>query len=88
VSGAPDRPLKGLLALVDRLRRASGKRAADIVLSWACALIAMVIALVLSATTPFRFVENLTYDLRRTWGPRPRRRTSSLSRSTTRRSTT
>ena len=69
MSGAPDRPLKGLLALVDRIRRAAGKRDADIVVSFGVALVAMVIALSLSATTPFRFVENLTYDLRQDLGP-------------------
>jgi adenylate cyclase len=52
-----------LLARISALRKARGAWADGAVLA-GVALAAAVMALGLAATTPFRFVENLTYDLR------------------------
>jgi adenylate cyclase len=71
VTGAPDRPLRGWLALVDTLRRASGREVADLLVTLGIALVAGVIALALATTTPFRFVENFTYDMREHLGAPP-----------------
>jgi len=68
---------RGWLAVVQRLRSSRGKRAADILLVAGVAIVAAAAALALSTTTPFRFVENFTYDLRESLAPRPRRPTSS-----------
>jgi adenylate cyclase len=62
---------RGLLALIDRLRQAGGKRWAEVLISAAVALMAAVLALGIGATTPFRFVENVTYDLRQGIGAPP-----------------
>jgi class 3 adenylate cyclase len=64
VSGAPDRPLKGLFALLDRLRRKQGRKIADTLVMSAVAGAAALLALGLSATTPFRFLEDFTADMR------------------------
>ncbi len=55
---------KGLLALVERLRQAGGKRLAEILVGAIVSLMAAAIALGIGQTTPFRFVENFLYDLR------------------------
>jgi class 3 adenylate cyclase len=52
-----------LLARVQELRKARGAWA-DAAVVAGVALAAALVALALSATTPFRFAENLTYDLR------------------------
>jgi class 3 adenylate cyclase len=66
---APRRGIVGvLLTGLDRIRAVGGKTWADIVVTVAVALAATVAALVLNQTTPIRFVENLTYDLRLTAG--------------------
>jgi adenylate cyclase len=52
----------GLLARLAELRKARGW--VDIVVLASVALAAAAVSLLLSSTTPFRFVENLTYDLR------------------------
>lgn len=56
-------PVTGWLARLSALRRARGGWTDAAVLT-GVALAAMLVSLALSATTPFRFVENLTYDLR------------------------
>jgi adenylate cyclase len=55
--------LTNLLARLSELRKARGAWTSAAVVA-GVALAAALVALVLSATTPFRFVENLTYDLR------------------------
>lgn len=60
-----------LLRLVRRLREAGGKSLADILVISTVALIAAAAAVGLGRTTPVRFVENLTYDLRQQVGPPP-----------------
>lgn len=57
-----------VLALLGRLRAAGGKKWADALVTAAVAAVAAFTALALSTTTPLRFVENLTYDLRLAMG--------------------
>ncbi|WP_296599952.1 adenylate/guanylate cyclase domain-containing protein [Phenylobacterium sp.] len=57
-----------LVALVARLRAVGGKRLADIVVVAVVAGAAAGAALYLGDTTPVRFVENVTYDLRLAFG--------------------
>ena len=61
--GTAGGPVTRLLARLSALRKARGIWADAAVLT-GVALATAVLALSLSATTPFRFVENLTYDLR------------------------
>ena len=63
MAGEPSGLLTRLLARVAALRKARGAWADGAVLA-GVALAATAVSLALSATTPFRFVENLTYDLR------------------------
>ena len=63
MAGEPSGVLTRLLARVAALRKARGAWADGAVLA-GVALAATAVSLALSATTPFRFVENLTYDLR------------------------
>lgn len=53
-----------LVALLGRLREVGGKRWADALVTLMVAAVATAAALALNTTTPVRFVENLTYDLR------------------------
>ena len=57
-----------LIALRARLQASSGKRLADALVLAGVAVVAAVTALLLSTTTPVRFVENLTYDFRQALG--------------------
>jgi len=57
-----------LLGLLDRLRATGGKRLADVVVVAVVSLAAAGAALWLGGTTPGRFAENLTYDIRLTLG--------------------
>jgi adenylate cyclase len=61
--GRPSGVFTRLLARISALRKARGAWADGAVLA-GVALAAAVMALGLATTTPFRFVENLTYDLR------------------------
>ena len=54
--------------LFHRHRAAGGKGLADIVVTATVAVLATVAALFLNTTTPIRFIENLTYDLRLSGG--------------------
>lgn len=60
-----------LLSGLERLRSVGGKTWADIIVVAAVALAATAVALGLNTTTPIRFVENLTYDLRLSAGAPP-----------------
>lgn len=61
----PRRGIVGaLLAGPDRVRAVGGKTWADIVVTIGVAVAATAAALALNVTTPMRFAENLTYDLR------------------------
>lgn len=53
-----------VLAGLQRLRATGGKTWADILVTAAVAIAAAAAALALNSTTPMRFVENITYDLR------------------------
>ena len=65
----PARGIAGaLLGGLNRLRAVGGKAWADAVVVIAVALAATAAALYLNTTTPFRFVENLTYDQRLSFG--------------------
>ena len=57
-----------LVAVLARLRSTGGKGLADIVVTATVAILATVAALFLNTTTPIRFIENLTYDLRLSGG--------------------
>src|SRR6188768_1465295 len=57
-------PMTLLLAAVARLRAAGGKFWADVLVVAAAAAAATAAAIWLGTTTPVRFVENLTSDLR------------------------
>ena len=57
-----------IVALLARLRQRGGKRWADLLVTAAVATVAAFVALALNTTTPMRFVENLTYDLRQAMG--------------------
>lgn len=63
MAARPSGFLAGLLDRLSELRKARG-RWADALLVAGVAFAAAVVALALSTTTPFRFVDNLTYDLR------------------------
>src|SRR5512141_552578 len=63
MAGQPSGVLTRLLARVAALRKARGAWADGALLA-GVALAAALVALALSATTPFRFIENQTYDLR------------------------
>ena len=61
-----------LMGGLARLRAVGGKTWADVVVTLAVAIASTVAALALNITTPIRFVENLTYDLRLSAGaPKP-----------------
>lgn len=61
----PQRGAMGaLFDAIGKLRAAGGKRWGDILVTALVAIAAAVVALGLNSTTPIRFVENLTYDLR------------------------
>ena len=64
----PQAPRKGLLAIVDRLRQAGGRRLGEVLVTAVVAIVAAAGALALGTTTPLRFVENFSYDLRQTLG--------------------
>ena len=63
-SGTSKRTSGGLLGLIARLRAAGGQKWGDIVVTAVVAIAAAGAALALNDTTPIRFVENLTRDLR------------------------
>jgi class 3 adenylate cyclase/CHASE2 domain-containing sensor protein len=63
MTGQSSGPVTRLLARLAELRKTRGAWAGGAVLA-GVALAAAVVALALNATTPIRFVENLTYDLR------------------------
>lgn len=65
---APKGIIGRLLKTLVRLRAAGGTVLADIVVTLVVAVLATVAALFLNTTTPIRFVENLSYDLRQTFG--------------------
>jgi adenylate cyclase len=56
--------MRRLIGAVERLRAAGGKRWGDVIITAVVAIVAAGAALALNTTTPIRFVENLTYDLR------------------------
>ena len=58
----------GLVALLQRIRLAIGKERGDLLIAGIVAALAGVAALYLNQTLPIRFIENLTYDLRLTYG--------------------
>ena len=60
-----------LLNGLDRLRAVGGKAWADVIVVVVVAAAATAAALALNQTTPIRFVENLTYDLRLSAGAPP-----------------
>jgi CHASE2 domain-containing sensor protein len=63
------RGIIGLLnGLIARLRATGGKTWADIITVFVVAALATAAALALNRTTPVRFIENLTYDLRQAIG--------------------
>ncbi|WP_397422944.1 CHASE2 domain-containing protein [Phenylobacterium sp.] len=57
-----------LIGLLQRLRAAGGKGLADVITVAVVAILATAAALFLNMTTPIRYVENLSYDLRLTGG--------------------
>jgi len=61
----------GILGALARLRAAGGKRLGDVLVTAVVAAAATAAALALNTTTPMRFVENLTYDLRLAIGAPP-----------------
>jgi class 3 adenylate cyclase/CHASE2 domain-containing sensor protein len=68
-TGPTQRGIIGLLnGLIARLRATGGKTWADIITVFVVAGLATAAALALNRTTPVRFVENLTYDLRQAIG--------------------
>ncbi len=73
--GAPREGMRSRLAgLRDRLRAVGGKQWGEVIVTLLVASIATAAALGLNRTTPIRFVENLTYDLRLSDGaPKPQK---------------
>ena len=67
-AAAPKGIMGRLLGVLVRLRAAGGKGWADIIVTVVVAILATTAALFLNTTTPIRFVENLTYDLRLSGG--------------------
>ncbi len=63
-SGTPKGTSGGLLGVIARLRAAGGQMWGDIVVTAVVAAAAAAAAIALNETTPIRFVENLTRDLR------------------------
>jgi adenylate cyclase len=64
-------PIGRLLGVVQKLRERGGKRLADLTIVAVVSVLAAAAALGLNRTTPIRFVENLTYDLRLAMGAPP-----------------
>ncbi len=71
VSGKRRGLIGGLLGAVQALRERSGKGLADVAVVLIVSVLAAAAALGLNRTTPIRFVENLTYDLRLAMGAPP-----------------
>ena len=70
-AGARGGVFGGLVGLVQRLRAVGGKALADVVVVAVVSAAAAAAALYLGSTTPVRFVENVTYDLRLSTGAPP-----------------
>lgn len=64
-------PMGWLLARLDQVRATGGKGLADALVLVGVTVVAAIAALLLNTTTPIRFVENLTYDIRMATGVPP-----------------